>query len=107
MRLAMGEYARTNPGIYRVIMLALFLISAFRFEVGCDWGGYIAQLDEHKESGIGEALANREWLWFLFLHFFARSGLDYAWVNVFASAGFFAGVHVLAKRQYDPVGFLV
>jgi EpsG-like putative glucosyltransferase len=107
MRLAMGEYARTNPGIYRVIMLALFLISAFRFEVGCDWGGYIAQLDEERVQGIGKTLANREWLWFLFLHAVARLGVDYAWVNVVSAAAFFAGVHVLAKRQLDPVGFLV
>jgi hypothetical protein len=107
MRLAMGEYARTNPGIYRVVVLALFLIAAFRFEVGCDWGGYIAQLDQEKQLGLIQTLANREWLWFLFLHFVARVGLDYAWINVVAAGAFFAGVHVFAKRQYDPVGFLV
>src|SRR5438093_418393 len=107
MRLAMGEYARTNPGIYRVVVLALFLIAAFRFEVGCDWGGYIAQLDQERQLGLIQTLANREWLWFLFLHFIARFGLDYAWINVFSAAAFFAGIHVFAKRQYDPVGFLV
>lgn len=107
MRLAMGEYARTNPGIYRVILVALFLIAGFRFEVGCDWGGYIAQLDQETQRGLGQTLANREWLWFLFLHFVARVGLDYVWINVVAAAGFFVGVHVFAKRQYDPVGFLV
>lgn len=107
MRLAMGEYARTNPGIYRVIVLALFLISAFRFEVGCDWGGYNAQLEQEKVQGIGKALANREWLWFLFLHIIARLGINYAWINVVAAAAFFAGVHVFARRQYDRVGFLV
>ena len=107
MRLAIGEYARTNPGVYRVIVLALFLIAAFRFEVGCDWGGYSAQLDREKALGIGQALANREWLWFLFLHFIDRFGVDYVWINVFAAGAFFAGVHFFARRQYDPIGFIV
>jgi hypothetical protein len=107
MRLAMGEYARTNPGIYRVIIVALFFVAAFRFEVGCDWGGYYSQYHDQLVMGISKVLASREWLWFLILHIIIRLGLDYVWINVFAAAAFFVGIHIFAKRQYDPVGFLV
>ena len=29
-------------GLYPLVLLALFVFSAFRFEVGCDWTGYLA-----------------------------------------------------------------
>jgi hypothetical protein len=107
MRFAMGEYARTNKRIYYVAMLILFIFSAFRFEVGCDWNGYIDQYNRQSQGTFATAFANREWLWFIFLEIVYRLGIGYVWINVAAAAVFFAGVHVLAKRQLDPVGFLV
>jgi uncharacterized membrane protein YdcZ (DUF606 family) len=34
-------------------------------------------------------------------------GLPYPWINVFSSLIFFYGVHILARRQPDPMAFLV
>ena len=34
-------------------------------------------------------------------------GLPYPWLNVASSAIFFLGVHALARRQPDPLGFLI
>ncbi len=28
---------------YYIVLVALFLFSAFRFKVGCDWSGYLNQ----------------------------------------------------------------
>lgn len=110
--LFMLRYALAGRGIARVqiyhpILFGLFLFSAFRYQVGCDWSGYYFQY-------IGTAhfdwstLANiREPIWWAILAWINESGLPYPVANIISSAIFFAGVHVLARRQPDPLGFLV
>jgi len=83
------------------------VFSAFRFEVGCDWSGYLNHWNFQKYSTLDFALTNREPAWWALVQGLQSLGLSYPWLNVASSAIFFAGVHVLARRQMDPLGFLI
>lgn len=106
LRLVLHTKHRLRDQLYPYFLLVLFVFSAFRFEVGCDWSGYLNQFLVQGDSTISEAIANREPLWWLVLEIVDRLGLSYPWVNVVSSAIFFAGAHVLARRQPDSLGFL-
>jgi len=107
MRAALRGQPGTRRRIYGVTLVALFLFSAFRFEVGCDWSGYWFQFEAQRYAGFEEAFTRLEPLWWAIIEVIQRLGLPYPWLNVVSSAIFFAGVHVLARRQPDPLGFLV
>jgi hypothetical protein len=87
--------------------LGLFLFSAFRFRVGCDWSGYYNNFIGAAVLDYETALTLREPFWWLVQVAFNKWGLPYPAVNVFTSAIFFIGVHALARRQPDRLGFLV
>jgi hypothetical protein len=101
--------ARTDRAhvLYWLILLGLFLFSAFRFRVGCDWSGYYYNYLGSAYLDYADAFSFREPLWWLIQVAFHRAGLSYPWVNVLTSAIFFAGIHALARRQPDRLGFLV
>lgn len=107
LRFALQRVAISRIAAYRFLVVLFFLFSAFRFEVGCDWSGYLNQYQSQLGAGWEMALAHREPLWWLVIEATQRAGLPYPWLNVFSSAIFFAGVHVLARRQPDPLGFLI
>lgn len=92
---------------YICAMLALFVFSAFRFEVGCDWRGYLYQYTywdiytEQDGSKLGDPL------WWLLIRVMSGTGLPYPWLNVVSSGAFFLGLHQLAKRQPDPFAVLL
>lgn len=86
-------------------LTGLFIFSAFRYEVGCDWTGYlnIFELARNKQITWG----TREvgfWAANKLLHYYE---LDYPYINIIAGLFFFAGLHSLAKRQPDPLGILI
>jgi len=90
--------------LYYICLVGLFIFSAFRYHVGCDWSGYlnIFQISESKQitwqtKEAGFWIANQ------LLHYYE---LDYPYINVIAATFFFIGLHSLAKRQPDPYGFL-
>jgi len=107
VRLILARAARLRFSTYKLILFLLFLFSAFRFEVGCDWTGYLAQYEVQRGAGWEAALLHREPLWWLVIELTHRAGLLYPWLNVISSAVFFFGVHILARRQPDPLGFLI
>lgn len=91
---------------YWVALVFLFLFSAFRLEVGCDWTGYlnIFQLSDQTPWQIlvlafdpGFMLMNK---------LVVALGLPYTFVNVASSVVFFGGIHFLAKQQPNPLAFL-
>jgi hypothetical protein len=102
--------SRTSKGryyLYLGVLFFLFIFSAFRFEVGCDWPGYLDQFMYPKEVlGDGEINTLSEPLWWLIIHQLRDIDAAYPWLNVVSSAFFFVGIHVLARRQPDPLGFL-
>lgn len=93
--------------LYWIVLLGLFLFSAFRFRVGCDWIGYYNQYELAGSLDYASAVSSQEPLWWVIQVAFYRAGIPYPWVNVLASAIFFIGIHALARRQPDRLGFLV
>jgi hypothetical protein len=93
--------------LYWPAMLALFVFVAFRFEVGCDWSGYLNQYEVQAEGFRPDILDLREPLWWSIIELTHRLGLPYPWLNVFAALIFFSGLTALARRQPDPLAFLV
>lgn len=98
--------ARLRPG-YGLLLWGLFLFSAFRFAVGCDWFGYLNQFELYGTVPLSEVMATREPAWTAIIAIQTGLGLPYPWLNVITSALFFYGVHRIAQRQPDRLGFLV
>jgi hypothetical protein len=95
------------PGGYGLLLGVVFVFSAFRYEVGCDWTGYLNQYDVFGSLTFAEAVATREPLWTVLIGLQVKLGVPYPWLNVISSFMFFYGIHQLAKRQPDALGFLV
>jgi hypothetical protein len=83
------------------------LFSAFRFEVGCDWLGYIFQYRAYHNYFFEDIIAERETIWAAILILANKMSIPYVWVNVLTSLFFFFGLHNFAKRQPDPKLFIV
>ena len=107
LRVALQRITAWRFPAYSVLLTLLFLFVAFRFEVGCDWSGYLSQYELQRGAGWGVALERRDPLWWGVIEFTHQAGLPYPWLNVFSSLIFFAGIHALARRQPDPLGFLI
>ncbi len=107
LRLSIRPRTEWYVPVYWMVLIGLFLFSAFRYEVGCDWYSYARHYQRGSWLQYNEVLTGREPLWWGLQIAVSRLGLPYPAVNVVSSAIFFAGVHVLARRQPDPLGFLV
>lgn len=107
LRYATGQRIDANRMAYWAVLIGLFLFSAFRFRVGCDWGGYFNNFIGGQSLDYATALTNREPLWWVIQTAFNQWGFPYPSVNILTSGIFFAGIHALARRQPDRLGFLV
>lgn len=106
------RYALSGRGIARIhfyylVVSSLFLFSAFRFQVGCDWFGYYSQYVRANNVDWSTLTDIREPIWWAILAWIYEARVPYPVINIVSSAVFFAGIHVLARRQPDPLGFLV
>ena len=93
--------------IYYLTIAILFLFSAFRYEVGCDWLSYYVEYQVAESLNWSSIPALRQPIWWAILRGMHELGWPYLLANVISSAAFFVGVHILARRQPDPLGFLV
>lgn len=93
--------------LYWIVLIFLFVFSAFRFRVGCDWFGYYNNYAEGTTLDYADAIQKGEPLWWVIQVAFYRAGISFPWVNVLTSAIFFFGIHAFARRQPDRLGFLV
>lgn len=107
LRYALAGRGGARKQIYAVVLFGLFLFSAFRYQVGCDWSGYYFQYTGAANFDWSTLTSIQEPIWWAILAWINESGLPYPVANVISSAVFFAGVNVLARRQPDPLGFLV
>lgn len=107
LRYSVLGQAQLNRQLYPIVLVLLFLFAGFRFEVGCDWGGYMNQYEVARGMTAEQALRGIEPVWWTLLRLQHILGLPYPWINVLSSLVCFAGIHVLARRQPDPLGFLV
>lgn len=103
-----GRSARDLNWIgYWIVLIGLFLFSGFRFDVGCDWGSYASHFNVGAFLDPVSALARRDpGHWYL-VSVLNEFGFSYLSLNIVTSAIFFVGVHFLARRQPDPLAFLV
>jgi hypothetical protein len=107
LRYALAGNAVLRKQIYFVVLATLFAFSAFRYQVGCDWSGYYYQYLGAADFDWSSITEIREPIWSAILGWIQYMGLPYPVANIASSAIFFLGVHVLARRQPDPLGFLV
>lgn len=107
LRFLLAKKGGLRKQTYFLVLLSLFLFSAFRYQVGCDWFGYYVQYVGASDFDWSSVTRIREPIWWAILGWINASGLPYPVVNVVSSAIFFLGIHILARRQPDPLGFLV
>ena len=107
LRYALARENNFRRQIYYLVLLGLFVFSAFRFQVGCDWSGYYFQYLAAANIDWEYLTSGREPIWWAILSLIQDMGLPYPVANIASSAAFFIGIHVLARRQPDPLGFLV
>lgn len=92
--------------LYWTVLVSLFLFSAFRFEVGCDWSGYENQFFVYSMVPLQNVFSEQEPMWVAIFSIQNWFGLSYPWINVISSLIFFAGAHAMAKRQMNPLTFI-
>ena len=107
LRYVLAQNGRLRKQIYFLVMVTLFVFSAFRYQVGCDWAGYYYQHLSAADFDWSSLTKIQEPVWWAILGWIQAMGLPYPVANIASSAIFFLGVHVLARRQPDPLGFLV
>ena len=107
LRFALARNGGLRKQIYFLVLATLFVFSAFRFQVGCDWSGYYYQYLGARNFDWSSVTEIREPIWWAILGWIQSMGLPYPVANIASSAVFFLGVHILARRQPDPLGFLV
>ncbi len=96
-----------NRNIYYFVLFMLFIISAFRYQVGCDWDGNIFMYLNSSDISISDIVERRDKLSWAILIFLQEMDLIYPFINIITSAIFFIGIHTLAQRQPDPLTFLI
>jgi hypothetical protein len=101
------RYKKLRRQAYYPVLLALFVFAAFRFQVGCDWSGYYYQCVAAEDVSEDLIAKLNEPIWWLIMNLIKSQGFSYPVINIVSSAIFFYGVHVLARRQPDPLAFLV
>lgn len=97
---------QVREALYWTLLIALFIFSGFRFEVGCDWSGYFYHYLTPIDN-ISGALLRREAGHWSIIYALQEFGLPYQFLNVVTSGLFFLGLHAFAKRQPNPLSFLV
>lgn len=107
LRYTLGRGKSSRNQIYFAVLVGLFLFSAFRYEVGCDWSGYYNQYIVAENLNWSFITANREPVWWAIFSIIHYINLPYPAINIVSSAIFFLGVHFIAKLQPDRLGFLV
>lgn len=107
LRYASANAQSLGRQLYYPTLLGLFIFSAFRYQVGCDWTGYYNQYLISANIDWYFIKESRDPIWWAILAWMQDIGLAYPVANVISSAFFFIGVHVMARRQPDPLGFLI
>ena len=92
--------------LYPLFLVFLYVFSAFRFEVGCDWPIYSGDYALLKYSE-GIAIGLTEPMYAATMKFLIFFDLSYVWVNLIFVSVFFYGISMLAKRQPDPLSILI
>lgn len=107
LRFILNRYKTHRILVFYVLIIFLFLFSALRYEVGCDWSGYQNQWIIAGNSDNLLTFLTTEWLWWGLISLLQYLNFSYISINVASSIIFFMGTYILARHQYDPLGFLI
>ncbi len=91
---------------YNGLLLFLFLFTAYRMNVGCDYGSYWTHAKFHQTETLVQVLQKVETLYWLTVIGLYRLGFEFPTINVVSAVIFYAGIHALARRQPDRLLFL-
>ena len=91
--------------LFYFTFVILFVVVAFRFDVGCDWVGYYLQWEKIEQGDL--ALRDqRSPGWLLLVRAIQELGLPYVALNVVAAIIFFVCVFVFSQTQQNRLAFL-
>jgi hypothetical protein len=107
LRFILRNDIRARLNIYFIIFFALFLFSTFRYQVGCDWGGYLNMFKDVSSWDLLKTINTRDPLSNIIFYIVSKVGLPYPYVYIPFGIIFFWGIHILARRQPDPFSFLL
>lgn len=84
---AIGNYRRHNTFFFFTVAIFLIWFMGFRYDTGCDYFGYLHRWMIYEfPTSLVEFFKGEEAGFSLLMGSVKASGLDYTWLNVFASA---------------------
>ncbi len=100
-----------NTRPYTVVFYSLFIIlfmaTAFRFQVGCDWAGYYFNYEMVESLPADEVFLSSDIAWWALLLGIVSLDLPYPVANIVPAIILFWGLWHLAKNQPDPMTALI
>ncbi|MDU8946139.1 EpsG family protein [Ovoidimarina sediminis] len=108
MAVVLGVQGRdVRNALYWIVLIGMFLFSGYRYEVGCDWTGYLFHWEVWgPELGLNPWEFHEPAYWVI-LDYIKANNLPYTYINLVTSAIFFLGLHVMARTQPNPLAFIV
>lgn len=97
---------RKNIALLSTVLAALVLFVGFRWQVGCDWYGYLNIFEGARQASLEEAVTDREPGFALLNVFVHYLGLEYFTVNVVGALLFFVGLYFFARREENPMAIV-
>ena len=91
---------------YFTSLLGLIAFAGFRYDVGCDFSGYLYNWNMMAGQTLKSATLLTEPAHWAMIVLLRQAGLDYTYLLVSAAIIFFVGFHALAKRQPNPMAML-
>ena len=93
--------------VYFTLLFFLVLFSGLRWEVGCDWDNYYRHFQLVSDPRFSPWVRPIENGWWLLVDTVQSAGFPYFALNLIVALIFFTCIHFFARRQDDPVGFLI
>ena len=108
--MALALYAQRRPELslflFRLCLPIIFVIAAWRFDVGCDYFTYIYHFDIQTPHAFADTLPTLDIGYWLLVDAASVLGLPQTSVTVVLTAIFFIGLYRLAKTQPAPMTIL-
>lgn len=99
--------SRPYNTVYWSVLITLFVMVAFRYEVGCDWVGYQLHYQAADRLDFDSLFVRGDPLWWLWLGVVHAFNGSYEIANVLPAVLLFAGLNRLARHQTDPIAVLI
>lgn len=91
---------------YFAALLGLIVFSGFRYEVGCDFTGYLINWNMMAGQTLTSAISMTEPAHWAMIVLLRQAGLDYTYLLVVAAIIFFLCFNAFARRQPNPMAML-